>query len=390
MADPPSDVARTEQPPHAATEAAARRTRREIRKLETPVLEATEARRFALRAIGAVGAVLILVTGSGVLVDPHAQFGSPLGYEPLIPDIIELKLGRYQDLPAKPDTVFLGSSKAALLPPAAWNGTAFNFAISGPTMADLRDVATFVARDASPRAIVVELDILDLEEGKEDQLPSSAAHERLTGRPRPFGDVVADLAATWDPVHWQDSGRVLWFDHVAGYPPALLDIAPDGLATQPFLDGERRLNDGAIAARAAAGYSSFLPGGHRDTGFTMDEDQVRHIAGLVGDARAAGIEVYLFIPPRHMAAYEILEGSTRAMQAFDELRAIALGLCEDGVHFHDLLHPGHAALEGKDFYDGHHTTVEGGQKILEALRDPGLDRCESLPEAMPAAQASPG
>jgi hypothetical protein len=327
--------------------------------------------RFSGLAVVAAALGCALVVAGNVAVDPRAEFGSPLGLRPLVlPDSAQAKLDLYDALPAKPDTVILGSSRALPLPPASLPADAFNFAIAGSGVADSVIVYGFLVRDDPALArVVLSVDVFGFSEAKQVRIEASPSYERFTGEPQPGPRARWEtLPGTLSSGYTQDTLRVLAYTGVTGYPPVDVALAPDGLWHRPVADRQRALGTYDLEATIAAQYSGEDLLAFAGESSPPDPETLDALQALLEDAARRGVQVDVLLPPYHPSALDLVEARAVFHERLGELRSLLLAHCGPTLEVYDYTDGAAIGLDPDEYYDGHHATPANGARILEAMQ----------------------
>lgn len=337
------------------------------------------ARRYAIASVGVAALLLAGTLGLVVGTDPRAEFGSPLGLEPLVvPDPAAAKLALYEALPAPPPAVVLGSSRAMMLPPDRLAPGSFNFAVAGGGLADTVLVYGHVVRtDPALRHLVITVDVFGITEGKQVRIAASTAYDELTGQPLPErGFAWGSLPSALSAAQAEEAARVVYHS-VAGYPEPAETLEADGLARRPSDDRAIAAGSHDAAAVVRAQYTPKTIGVYAGERAPADPALLADLHDMAADALARGLDVAVVLPPYHPDAYELVN----ARPAFGDRVASILSalqpLCGEGLGLFDYSDGSAIGSDERQFYDGHHPTAANGARILDAVARGDGDRCRA-------------
>ncbi len=320
----------------------------------------------------AVAIVIALgVAGFYATVDPHDKFPSDI-YRPLIVDWTESKLNLLDRQDEMPATVILGSSRAMALEPKyiAQTGLgpapAFSLAIPSSTSKDHKLLYDFfVARDAAPDVMVVTLD-MDVRAEVPSVAQGSAAYARLTGRTPDIIDRVSQVGKAFSVGGIVDTGRVLYFNHVAAYPAERMVLLEDGATDFPFIAERRAAGtfnlESAIDAHLAAQVRPYYA--------TEEPSMVAlgYIEDLAHAASANGTRLHVIVPPVHPLLAERLAVEVAWLAQHEEAVVDRLkGTCSSSVTIYDFRELETFGGDPEDFFDGWNYMEKNGRLLVDAM-----------------------
>jgi uncharacterized protein YfiM (DUF2279 family) len=102
--------------------------------------------------------------------------------------------------------------------------------------------------------------------------------------------------------------------------------------------------------------------------FRVDPERLARLELLWRDMRARGVEVVVYLPPYHPAAWALIRADPRAATALADSAAAVAGLtARVGARFLDASDPGSIPCDAGRFYDGDHARVECLRAVIERL-----------------------
>jgi len=102
--------------------------------------------------------------------------------------------------------------------------------------------------------------------------------------------------------------------------------------------------------------------------FRVDPERLARLELLWRDMRAQGVEVVVYLPPYHPAAWALIRAEPRAATALADSAAAVAGLAARvGARFLDASDPGSIPCDAGRFYDGDHARVECLRAVIERL-----------------------
>lgn len=329
------------------------------------------ARPFIMQFL-AVGVLLgLMVSGMYVFVDPHDRFPQD-DYRPLIVDWTDSKINRLRDQDEAPRTVILGSSRAMAISPDHVEHTgfgpapAFSLAIPSSTSRDFVLLYEYlVAEDMRPDHLVVAID-LDVRSTIGSVVEDSAAAPQLAGRDPDLIDDLRRLGNAFSLAGLVDTWRVLYYTHVAQYPPERMTLEEDGETTFPAVEHARatgtldlqRAIEEHLRKQVVGYYATSNP----------SAAYAAHVEALVAQAEADGTQVSLFIPPVHPTLKQWLDTRISWLPAYEQAQLERLGqLCSDNVAVYDFRDVEAFGGEPDDFFDGWHYLHENGRRMVSAM-----------------------
>ncbi len=344
-------------------------SRDQLEQVHVP--EDARAARFLFQFLGVALVCALAVAGMYMIVDPHDKFPSD-AYRPLIVDWTESKLNLLDHQDQMPSTVILGSSRAMAISPSyvAEQGLgpepAFSLAIPSSTARDhvlLYDY--LVAQDARPESLVVALD-LDVRPDITSVAVDSAAYPRLTGRSPDLIDEIADIGKAFSIGGIVDTGRVLYFNHGAGYPAERMVLLGDGATSFPLIEQSRASGtfdlNRAIEAHMRTQVREY---------YTTDQPSMNSIGFVEQLTRRAapnGTQVHLFLPPVHPILDARVDESVPWLMQYEQAAVARLaGLCSADVTVYDLRLLETFGGDPDDFFDGWHYMHDNGRKLVDAM-----------------------
>lgn len=335
--------------------------------------------QFVLAFALAMAVCLTAIAGFNYAMDPRAEFVSGVG-EPLVANQVAWRVDWLEEAKSPPRTVVLGNSQAHRLDGDALEdvepGPVMNFAVSGASLRDeaiLYDYVSEEAPDLEQIVVTVGLRQARTSEGVHPDLRRTgptAAH--IDGGPSE--GLPSRLVSTLTADYVEDSLRAGWFA-LADAPEPRERLGED--ATVHLRDVHREVDEGTFDADARVEHRLDRFAGQMASYSGHDPAAFAQVETLVEQARADGVTVRLFTPPVHPRLAENLENTTFP-QHHEELVKALTGLCDEGVHLHDLNDPRTLEPYGMRqdrFYDAIHTFGENAEVVGAALADPNLDRC---------------
>jgi hypothetical protein len=157
------------------------------------------------------------------------------------------------------------------------------------------------------------------------------------------------------------------------------DVVPEDL-----VDGRRAIRaDGSLIYESSfAGQSSeqvrreavreamrfVLGGGRGQADFQMDRERLARLELLWRDMRAHGVELVVYLPPYHPAAWALIQADAPAASALAEsVAAVAALAARMGARFRDASDPESIPCGAEQFYDGIHVRVACLRAVIEPL-----------------------
>lgn len=324
--------------------------------------------------------LLAAVVGVNVAVNPRADFDHRL-YKPLVGDDPLEKAHAYQALATPPERLVLGTSRAALVPPANATATGFNFAIPGGGLKDERIVYSYVRQDqGAPSVVVLGFDSFQLsgEDIRDVAIARSKAADELMGDERGWREMAELLVGTLDLGYSRDTVRSLELAHVTGYPEARRTTAPDGVQVWTGVERERAEGRYDEARAVEANWATALADRY-DVPPDPDPEAVGIATDLLATMKADGVRVQVVLLPFHPDVQERL-AATRGFPGLQEAALrIALDACGSGLEVYDYSDPSRVGLRPDEFYDATHLAPEGGAKVAAALEAGEGDLCGGGP-----------
>jgi hypothetical protein len=102
--------------------------------------------------------------------------------------------------------------------------------------------------------------------------------------------------------------------------------------------------------------------------FRVDPERLTRLELLWRDMRARGVELVVYLPPYHPAAWARIQADERAAGALRESSAAVAALAARvGARFLDASDPGRIPCGAEQFYDGDHARVACLRAIIERL-----------------------
>lgn len=102
--------------------------------------------------------------------------------------------------------------------------------------------------------------------------------------------------------------------------------------------------------------------------YRMDRERLARLELLWRDMRARGVELVVYLPPYHPAAWALIRGDARAAAALAESAAAVAALAaRSGARFRDASDPDRIPCGPEQFYDGDHARVACLRAVIEQL-----------------------
>ena len=109
-------------------------------------------------------------------------------------------------------------------------------------------------------------------------------------------------------------------------------------------------------------------GGRGLAEFRVDRERLARLELLWRDMRARGVELVVYLPPYHPAAWALIRADPRAAAALaDSAAAVAALAARIGARFRDASDPESIPCGPEQFYDGDHVRVACLRKIVDRL-----------------------
>jgi len=102
----------------------------------------------------------------------------------------------------------------------------------------------------------------------------------------------------------------------------------------------------------------------------LDAGALRTFSSVLGELKKAGTAVIVFAPPFSFDEFELYKNDKKIFGRVTEFYSAIRGACLSGeVAFHDLSDPSTPGLglTREDFFDAHHTTRSGSEKIMKYI-----------------------
>jgi hypothetical protein len=130
-----------------------------------------------------------------------------------------------------------------------------------------------------------------------------------------------------------------------------------------------RAYDGQSVEEVSAEAVRFARAGARGLGeFRADPGRLARLEILWRDMRAAGVELVVYLPPYHPAAWALVRADRRASVALADYAAdVAALAARVGARFLDASDPGSIPCGAEQFYDGDHVRAECLRAVIERL-----------------------
>jgi hypothetical protein len=130
-----------------------------------------------------------------------------------------------------------------------------------------------------------------------------------------------------------------------------------------------RIYAGQVAEQVREEAVRFARGGARGLAdFRVDAERLARLELLWRDMRAQGVEVVVYLPPYHPAAWVFIRAEPRAAGALADSAAAVAGLAARvGARFLDASDPASIPCDAGRFYDGDHARVECLRAVIERL-----------------------
>jgi hypothetical protein len=339
------------------------------------------ARRFVMWLLAAAVGTLLLAAGLNALVDPYDTFGTGL-FPTVIPEDSSTKVNLLDALPAPPQAVVLGSSRAMRIEPSYIQKQTglrtFNAAVRSGTPLDAWAFANYIHHrfpGDDPRYLWM-LDINAF------QYQAPAFHDNLFHTPAlaryfPSADRNSlSLSDAWTLLSWQttkDSLRSVRAE-IEGTPPL---IKADKRAPGEFTaDGGRTSGDfgtkGATLAVRIKVTASQIKRDYRSP--TFSPQPTHYFLKTLAAMNSWGISPVLVLTPIHPKLHAII-GPLGWDVRHRQVLAYLAGL-QAKYRFTVIDMTSIASFGGSpdDFYDGSHMKVKNLRLMIDAIlkRDPGL------------------
>ncbi len=130
-----------------------------------------------------------------------------------------------------------------------------------------------------------------------------------------------------------------------------------------------RAYDGRTTERVREEAMGFARAGARGLAqFRVDPERLAHLDRLWRDMRAQGVELVVYLPPYHPAAWAGIRADPRAAGALaDSATAVAGLAARVGARFLDASDPASIPCAAERFYDGDHARAECLRAVIERL-----------------------
>lgn len=130
-----------------------------------------------------------------------------------------------------------------------------------------------------------------------------------------------------------------------------------------------RAYSGQSPAQVEAEAVRFVQAGARGLAdFRVDPERLARLELLWRDMRAQGVELVVYLPPYHPAAWALIRANARATAALaDSSAAVAALAARMGARFLDASDPESIPCGPEQFYDGDHARVACLRAIIERL-----------------------
>ena len=130
-----------------------------------------------------------------------------------------------------------------------------------------------------------------------------------------------------------------------------------------------RAYDGQTAEQVRESAVRFARAGARGlAGFQVDPERLARLELLWRDMRAQGVELIVYLPPYHPAAWALIRAEPRAASALAAGAAAVAGLAARlGARFLDASDPASIPCGAEQFYDGDHARVECLRAVIQRL-----------------------
>jgi uncharacterized protein YfiM (DUF2279 family) len=130
-----------------------------------------------------------------------------------------------------------------------------------------------------------------------------------------------------------------------------------------------RAYDGQAAEQVREDAARFARAGARGLAqFRVDPERLVRLELLWRDMRAQGVELVVYLPPYHPAAWALIRAEPRTAAALADSAAAVAGLAARvGARFLDASDPASIPCDAERFYDGDHARVECLRAVIERL-----------------------
>jgi hypothetical protein len=130
-----------------------------------------------------------------------------------------------------------------------------------------------------------------------------------------------------------------------------------------------RAYDGQTAEQVRESAVRFARAGARGlAGFQVDPERLARLELLWRDMRAQGVELIVYLPPYHPAAWALIRAEPRAASALAAgAAAVAALAARLGARFLDASDPASIPCGAEQFYDGDHARVECLRVVIQRL-----------------------
>lgn len=350
--------------------------------LSEPALETTGGGRVGALGVGGLFlaftlAGIVLLAGFNVGMNPRAEFPFALT-ETLVSNDVPIKVRHFEKLDGAPDVLIVGSSRVMTIGSAQTEavglGRAFNFGLSSAMPGDMLAAFRYVeSTGKGPDLLIAGVEADQFHAARQMRYETRLSAELGPHTEEPVGPSTWMRAAakSLSRDYLADSFEVLRYT-IGGYPPRALTFEPDGL--RHVADREDAHADPSFDVREVIRTDAPR---HLPTYSTLGEPAPHHLAklhALVHEARAAGVEVHLFLTPMHPDMLAAVEGTPfRAAHAalVDDLAS----LCGPGVHVHEFLLLDSWEADPNEFDDGVHYTQANAHALVRAMKEGKADLC---------------
>lgn len=343
--------------------------------------QSTSARRFVAWLLAAAVGALLVVAAFNAVVDPYDTLGTGV-FPTVIPEDSSTKLELLNKLPAPPQAVVLGSSRAMRIEPSYIQKQtglrSFNAAVRSGTPLDAWAFANYI-HDRFPGASPRYLWMLDL---NAFQYQAPAFHDNLFHTPAlaryfPSADRNSlSLSDLWTMLSWQtttDSVRAVRAE-IEGTPPL---VKPDRRAPGEFTpDGGRTSGDFGTPGKTLAVRIRYTASQNkRDySSPTFSPQPTQYFERTLASMNRWGIHPVLVLTPVHPTLLKIigpLGWNSRHQQVLDYLAKLQARYRFTVI---DMTQISSFGGDPNDFYDGSHMKVKNLRLMIDAIlkRDPSL------------------
>lgn len=316
-------------------------------------------RAFSILFVAVLVAQASAILALNFVVDPRSEFPTEV-FEPLTQSDRERKLRAIADMPAGPDALILGSSRAWGIPAeellTQGYERPYNLALGAGTVTEALDAYRFLrAQHEAPRLVVLAFEDWQLYDVHRQPLQ--------TELPDSFLDVRAyapALARSLSYGYARDSLTALRYNE-QGFPDRVWALDEKGDVTWERAEAARARGEDTFGETLAAdlGYAS----AHYFPGVAVEPARERDLETLVATVRADGARMVILMTPMHPEALARLPAAAYA-SSVAHARELAVVACGSGAQVHDLSDPATYGSDLSGFVDGWHFTRDEGAKLI--------------------------